>query len=130
MKRRNDMSKQSLAQVIAHWEKLLGAAEGSSRELPLMEELRLLLGSEMEDVKTLRDRRSAMRAELLRSTREIRSCQSRAKRLASRIQSLARAYVVDRGKLSEFGIKPRLPFRLRPRPERKEDEAPRNPTTL
>ena len=123
------MPQQSLALTIAHWEKLLGAAEGSSRELPLMEELRLLLGSEMEDVKTLRDRRSTLRAELLRSTREIRSCRSRAKNFASRLQSLARAYVVDKGKLSEFGIRPR-PARPRPRAPRKEDEAPRNPTTL
>ena len=120
----------TLAVTIAHWEKLLAAAEATSRELPLMEALRVALGSQMEDVKTVRDRRSALQAEISKSTRDLRSFQKRGKTLASRIQALARAYTVDSGKLNEFGIKPRPPRHSRLRPERKENEAPRNPTTL
>ena len=126
------MPKESLDHDFAHWEKLLAAAKASGGNLPLMESLRRQLGGQLQDVRRLQDQRSELKAGVMKSTRELQSSRSRAGALAARIQALARAAILDRGKLSEFGVKPRskrLSARLREGPERKEDEAPRNPTT-
>ena len=121
------MSKQALDQSLAHWEKLMSAAKASG--LPLMEALRRQLAAQVQSIRMLVERRLEVRAEMRKSTRELRSYQAQARTLASRIQFLARAAILDRGSLSEFGIKPRAKRRLKAILDRKEDEAPRNPTT-
>jgi hypothetical protein len=126
--RRHDMSKESFDRTLAHWEKLLAAAMASS-DIPFMESLCRELGGQVQGFKALLDRRAEMLAEVRKSTRELRSYRSQAGELASRIQSLARAAILDSGHLSEFGVKPRSKRGLRDGPEKKE-EAPRNPTTL
>jgi hypothetical protein len=122
------MPKESFDRTLARCETLLAAAEASSN-IPFMESLHRELGGQVQSFRTLMDRRLELQAELSESMRELRSCRSQAGELASRIQSLARAAIVDSEHLSEFGIKPRSKHGLRDRPERRQDEAPRNPTT-
>ncbi|HEY0557571.1 MAG TPA: hypothetical protein VGG20_25175 [Thermoanaerobaculia bacterium] len=126
------MSKESLDHYSAQWEKLMAAAKAFGGDLPLMESLRRQLGGQMQDVRRLQDRRSELQEETRKSTQELRSSQSRAGALAARIKALARAAILDSAKLGEFGIKQRPKRRFARLPvalERKEDEAPRNPTT-
>jgi hypothetical protein len=104
--RRHDMPKESFDRTLALWEKLLAAAEASS-DTPFMDSLHRELGGEVRSFRALLDRRSELKVEMRRSTREVRSCRSRAGELASRIQSLARAAIVDSEHLREFGVKPR-----------------------
>jgi hypothetical protein len=120
--------KDSLAHTIAHWERLLAAVEANRKDSPFLEMFREQLSAEMEYVKDLRDRKSALRAETRQASRDLRVFLERGRDLASRIQAGARVYYGTHSeKLTEFGIRlrRRRPFREKPR---KEDEAPRNPT--
>jgi hypothetical protein len=122
------MPKESFDQNLALWEKLLAAAE-TTRDLPLMDSLHRELEGEVRSFKMLLARRSELTVEMRKSTHEVHSCRSRAKELASRIQSQARAAIVDSEHLSKFGIKARSTHVPWDGPRKKEDEAPENPTT-
>jgi hypothetical protein len=130
VKRRNEMAKNSLAHTIAHWERLLAAVEENRKDLPFLEMFQAQLGKEMVCVKDLRDRKSALRAERLQASRDLRVFLERGRDLASRIQAGARTqYGIRSEKLTEFGIRLRRRKTVREKPRKeKENEAPRNPT--
>jgi hypothetical protein len=121
------MSKNSLHSTIESCEKLLAAA-AEPRGLPFMEALGLELAAEVERLKTLSGRRSALRDELKQSTRQLQSSQGRGTALVRRMQWLARSWYDDGKTLKEFGIKPRARRKARARPGGRKVEAPRNPT--
>jgi hypothetical protein len=122
------MAKNSLVHTIAHWERLLAAVEANRKDVPFLEMFQAQLGKEMDCVKDLRDRKSALRAEAHQASRDLRVFLARGRDLASRIQAGARAqYGIRNEKLTEFGIRLRRRKAVREKP-RKENEAPRNPT--
>jgi hypothetical protein len=122
------MAKNSLVHTIAHWERLLAAVEENRKDLPFLERFQAQLGAEMDCVKDLRDRKSALRAETRQVSRDLRVFLARGRDLASRIQAGARSsYGARSEKLTEFGIRLRRRRPLWEKP-RKENEAPRNPT--
>jgi hypothetical protein len=130
MERKDDMSRDGLDSILARWERLLAAAEANRKDVPYLKACRVQLGAEMDYVKALRDRKSALQAEIRQATQDLRVFVGRGKDLASRIEAGARAhYGIRSEKLTEFGIKLRRRRAAREK-LRKEDEAPRNPTAL
>jgi hypothetical protein len=122
------MAKNSLVHTVAHWERLLAAVEENRKDLAFLEMFQAQLGKEMDCVKDLRDRGTALRAERRQVSRDLRVFLARGRDLASRLQAGARSHYGARSeKLTEFGIRLRRRRRVRETPG-KENEAPRNPT--
>jgi hypothetical protein len=109
------MSKDALDPTLGHWERILAAVEANRKDLPYLEPYRVQLGADIECVKALQDRRTALREEALQATQDLKALVARGRDLASRIQAGARAHYGPRsGKLEEFGVRfPRTKRSLR-----------------
>ncbi|MEO6192880.1 MAG: hypothetical protein ABIS20_07715 [Thermoanaerobaculia bacterium] len=124
------MSKKSLPKTLAAWEQLLAGVEANQGELPHVDVYRAQLDAEITDVRAVQSRRSALWAESLQSTQDLRSFAARGKDLAVRIRAgIVLQYGPRSEKLVEFGMKPtrkRKGAREKPVPKAKKG-APRKP---
>jgi hypothetical protein len=127
------MSKDSYAQTLTGWEELLAAIEANKSDLSPVDPYSVQLEAELSDLKAALARRSALRAELLQTTKNIRCYVALGKDLTIRIRGWIRSQYGHRSeKLAEFGIKPhrkRRPPRARPVSEAPEQGAPWSPTS-
>lgn len=124
------MPKQSMARTQVQWENLLAGIKINEAELSHVEIYSAPLDAQLADLKAELARRSALQAEVRRSTRTIKEFLRNGRDLASRVGNYLRAcYGPDSDKLVEFGLKP--PRKRRPDRNdlRKEERgAPWNPT--
>jgi hypothetical protein len=124
------MPKKSLPKILGDWEQLLAGVAANQGELPHVDVYRAQLDAEITDVRAVQSRRSALRAESLQSTRDLRSFAARGKDLATRIRAgIVLQYGPRSEKLVEFGMKPsrkRRGARERPGPKAQKG-APRKP---
>lgn len=101
------MIKRSMDKTQNDWEHLLAGIGSNKEDLPEIEAFCASLRIRLADLKAERARRSAMQAEVLRSTRTIQESLERGRDLASRISSYLRAkYGPGSRKLIEFGLQP------------------------
>ena len=102
------------------WEILLAGLEANREELEHMEFARLHLREHLKDFSAEQSRRAVLQAEVLRSSRTIRSQLRSGQEFVTRVANALRAhYGTQSDKLIEFGFKPRG----KPRMIRKEETA-------
>jgi hypothetical protein len=119
--------KQTRSAVQRRWELLLAGLEANRQELGHMEFARVHLSEQLKDLGAEQARRATLQAEVLKSTRTIRSHLRSGREFASRIANALRAHYGSRSdKLVEFGFKP--DGRRRP-PVGEENATPWKPTT-
>jgi hypothetical protein len=121
-------SRKSRAKTMAAWEELLAGVAANQGDLPHVDVYRAQLGVEMADVKASHSRRSALQAEALKATQDLRSFLARGNDLAVRIRAgIYLQYGPRSEKLVEFGMKPNRKRRVaREKPvEETEKGAPR-----
>jgi uncharacterized protein YlxW (UPF0749 family) len=108
------------------WETLLAGLEANRQELGHMEFARVHLTEQLKDLGAEQARRATLQAEVLKSTRTIRSHMRSGREFASRIANALRAHYGSRSdKLTEFGFKP---DRRRRPPLGEENTTPWKPT--
>jgi len=112
--------------VQKRWETLLAGLEANRQELGHMEFARVHLTEQIKDLGAEQARKAMLRAELLKSTRTIRSNLRSGQEFVSRVINALRAhYGSGSDKLIEFGFKPdgrRTPVR------KEKDATPWKPT--
>jgi transcription elongation GreA/GreB family factor len=124
------MPNKSLPKTLGTWEQLLAGVVANQGELPHVDAYRAQLDAEIMDVRAVQSRRSALWAESLQSTRDLRSFTARGNELAVRIRAgIVLQYGPRSEKLVEFGMKPSRKRRgARERPVAKAKKgAPRKP---
>lgn len=118
---------QTRSAVQRRWELLLAGLEANRHELGHMEFARVHLTEQIKDLGAEQTRRATLQAEVLKSSRTIRSNLRSGKEFASRVANALRAHYGSRSdKLIEFGFKP--DGRRKP-PPREENVTPWKPTT-
>lgn len=106
--------------VQRRWEILLAGLEANREELGHMEFARVHLREHIKDFDAEQSRRATLQAEVLKSSRTIRSHLRSGQEFATRVANALRAhYGSQSDKLIEFGFKPRR----KPRVIRKEETA-------
>jgi hypothetical protein len=109
MKERNQTQKG----VQRRWEILLAGLEANREELGHMEFARVHLQEHLKDFSAEQSRRATLQAEVLKSSRTIRSQLRSGQEFATRIANALRAhYGSQSDKLIEFGFKPRRKSRM------------------
>jgi hypothetical protein len=117
---------QTQTSVQKRWETLLAGLEANRQELGHMEFARVHLTEQIKDLGAEQARKAMLRAELLKSTRTIRSNLRSGQEFVSRVANALRAHYGSRSdKLVEFGFKP--DGRRKP-PPREENVTPWKPT--
>jgi hypothetical protein len=123
------MPKQSMAQTQVQWENLLAGIKINEAELPHVEIYSAPLDVQLAGLKAELARRSALQAEVRRSTRTILQFLKAGRSLGSRIGSYLKAcYGFDSERLVEFGLEPRKRRQGRNDLRKEENGAPWNPT--
>jgi transcription elongation GreA/GreB family factor len=125
-----NMPKKSLPRTLGTWEQLLAGVAANQGELPHVDVYRAQLDAEITDVRAAQSRRSALQAESLQATQDLRSFAARGNDLAVRIRAgIVLQYGPRSEKLVEFGMKPnrkRRGAKEKPVPKAKKG-APRKP---
>jgi len=124
------MPRQSMAQTQVQWENLLAGIKINDAELPHVGIYSAPLDAQLAGLKAELVRRSALQAEVRRSTRTIEEFLRNGRDLASRISNYLKAcYGPNNDKLVEFGLKP-IGKRRRGRSDLRKEESgtPWNPT--
>lgn len=124
------MPRQSMARTQVQWENLLAGIKINEAELPPVEIYSAPLDAQLAGLKAELARRSALQAEVRRSTRTIRQFLKNGRNSASRIGSYLKAwYGFDSERLVGFGLKPLYKRRRGGSDLRKEESGtPWNPT--
>ena len=100
------MPKQSFADVMTDWEKLLAAVAANQADLPYIDGYKQQLEVEMTGAKAASLRQSASLAEAQQASRDLEGFLKRGQDLASRIRGGVRIkYGIKGEKLKEFGLK-------------------------
>jgi len=100
------MPKQSFADLMVDWEKLLAAVVANQTDLPYIDGYRQQLEVEMTGAKAAGLRQSASQAEAQQASRDLEGFIQRGQDLASRIRGGVRIkYGIKGEKLKEFGLK-------------------------
>lgn len=98
---------QTRSAIQRRWELLLAGLEANRQELDHMEFARVHLTEQIKDLGAEQARRATLQAEVLKSTRTIRSNLRSGKEFVSRVANALRAHYGSRSdKLIEFGFKP------------------------
>jgi uncharacterized membrane protein YccC len=113
----NAVGRNSLAKILARWERLLAGAEANREDLPALEHCRAQLEAALKDTKAARERRLSLQAEALQATQDLHALVRLGRDLAARLESGARlVYGMRSPKLAEFGMKALLPRTARAKP--------------
>jgi hypothetical protein len=100
------MPRQSFANVITDWEKLLITVTANKDDLGSIDAYRAQLEVEMGGAKAASIRQAALSAEVQQTTRDLEGFLERGRELASRIRTGIRSKYGNRNeKLTEFGMK-------------------------
>ena len=100
------MPKQSFADLMTDWEKLLAAVVANQADLPYIDGYKQQLEVEMTGAKAASLQQSASQAEAQQASRDLEGFIERGQDLASRIRGGVRSkYGIKGEKLKEFGLK-------------------------